>query len=721
MFFSEAEVPAADGFCSESDGESDDETMGRRMSTQPPTPDVQVEGRWHYLNKSGRYMIRRDPEVKAGEVGWRYEERLSDGRVAAGRLAPDDECLVGRLSTGAGEDKAYGTIRIRRGVGDTLVTQLLLPGGDEFGPEVVAKAEAVVAEAARREGNGDDLIFLGDTDGWIWCVDMAASLEASQAQGVSVPVIVPGASGMGGLPINGKDSRNSSSVRFFGGSGTSLGSMPTSGDGAAGSRLATFYRDMNGETWLEKAPSGPRPEMFRVVGAWPAHRSSVLSLAPSYGPPVLVSTSLEKEVKIWSTAGDLWGHFSLLGSDGVPPMVAVWPPPHVLSVQLDLMRTAKTLCKKMGFQPKRGKRDKEPSEGLLRQSRRGTAQRSKPPEEPPSPALVAAMAKGEETPEGRGGASRQRSAPSDSAGEQSATSYLERPDSGVSALTGASSPVLPSAEPDDGNSPAAASRPAESSRGVSRQSGVGTKVSSALAEDDGEGDFIGNSYMETSTSLGPEMSGQEMPSELEPHLSMSSHERSSRREKEFTPDQMAMMIKNHAFSSGFQSYGSFRRKGGAPVRRSSRVLLGVPEALDSGGGDQRRPSDFGVDLVTGGEAEAWQRSTQQPPRGMGRSASEGVLLNFAHSTSAEMSRHVREDFRVDVSNTSRAKIRRPSFAARLDVFPVSPEPLNPASATGQAVRKMQQVSSQRMLPPLLSAGQMAVEAPERSVRRSGRR
>jgi len=148
--------------------------------------------------------------------------------------------------------------------------------------------------------------------------------------------------------------------------------------------------------------------------------------------------------------------------------------------------------------------------------------------------------------------------------------------------------------------------------------------------------------------------------------------------KLFTVNQMSEMIRNHAFSSGCHSYKQFARK--AEPRRSSPraeslVQLGRP----------RNASNFGIELFTEREARAWEGNMQ----GLGRrSSSEGALLKYATRTVDDMTRSVREQLGVDVSATTRREMNKPSFLARLDIGGVSINPSNPASATGQAVRKV---------------------------------
>merc|ERR1719498_126760 len=73
----------------------------------------------------------------------------------------------------------------------------------------------------------------------------------------------------------------------------------------------------------------------------------IVSLVPTSSPPALVSTDTEKQGKVWSTSGELWGHFQMTGVE--PGNTFLWPPPHVLAAQHALMTIAKGLCKKLGL------------------------------------------------------------------------------------------------------------------------------------------------------------------------------------------------------------------------------------------------------------------------------------------------------------------------------------------------------------------------------------
>lgn len=167
----------------------------------------------------------------------------------------------------------------------------------------------------------------------------------------------------------------------------------------------------------------------------------------------------------------------------------------------------------------------------------------------------------------------------------------------------------------------------------------------------------------------------------------------------FTQPQLREMIRDHGFSSGFQSYKQFSKRHDSGAVRPSRTTRREPPQLGFLG---RSPSAFGVELVTASEREAWDLGV----RSMGsRSASEGALLKYAQNAVEEMTRTVKLSLGVDVTKITRKDIRKPSFAARLDIGRVSLDPTNPSSATAQAVRKG---LTPRIALPLISAGHMAM-------------
>lgn len=188
-----------------------------------------------------------------------------------------------------------------------------------------------------------------------------------------------------------------------------------------------------------------------------------------------------------------------------------------------------------------------------------------------------------------------------------------------------------------------------------------------------------------------------------------------RKRRAFSQSQLSEMVRNHAFSGGCRTYKQFSRKAEPEHKPRADSSLKELEA-------QRRifytrdADDFGVELLTRHEEEAWSSTT----RGLGqRSASEGALLRYAHSAVDDMTRSVQRDLNIDVSRISRKQLRRPSFASHLDTWGVSPNPADASSATGQAVRRLCKRESQSTsgnsllsLPP--------VNSPDRGPASSGR-
>lgn len=180
-------------------------------------------------------------------------------------------------------------------------------------------------------------------------------------------------------------------------------------------------------------------------------------------------------------------------------------------------------------------------------------------------------------------------------------------------------------------------------------------------------------------------------------------ERRSRRA--FTQQQMREMIRNHAFSSGFQSYKQFAARPVPqdddemrPRRNSKERNEPVRKRQEFFG---RKPAVFGVELLTDAEKEAWEAGV----KGLGqRSASEGALLRYAQNRVEDMTRSVKKSLGVDVTQTTRRRMRMPSFVSGLDIGKVSQDPTNPSSATGQAVRRLVHSRSQGT-GLLLNAGQ----------------
>lgn len=199
-----------------------------------------------------------------------------------------------------------------------------------------AVAEPVdVADASR-------YLWIADSGGWIWCLDVAGTVEEATNRGVPVSVLLE--SGMNSVRKQASKQQNFTmrmSVK-----GKDQGTSGVSPPGQKNDHVLPV---------LAKPASSIKalPEAIRVVGAWPAHLTAVISLVPVSDPAALVSLDVSKDVRVWSSAGDLWGHFSIRSVEGSLPPVVKWPPPHCLAAQTSLMRSAKGLCRKMGFHTNR--------------------------------------------------------------------------------------------------------------------------------------------------------------------------------------------------------------------------------------------------------------------------------------------------------------------------------------------------------------------------------
>lgn len=656
----------------------------------------------------------RTPKAADGlHVSFREDQMIQEGyREASGSETEGDEDeLVGRRLF----DRPRSPPRLVEAS----------PGATE---EEKAEADrknylAQAAAMSEQKAEGADLVFFADSGGWIWCIDIAASIADALEKSPAISVNLDAAW------RTKEDPRRIRSSLSDGPRVPTRGTLRPAESRLSGSSLlggATASKADEPSLMMSRGPIKPRPEAMKVVGAWPAHPEEIVSLAPAGAPPALVSTDVSKEVKVWSTAGDLWGHFSMLGIEGVPPVVAVWPPPHVLATQIALMRAAKGLCKKMGFATRR-KGDKQ-SQKLSRQMRRSNSKQ------------LRSMTRS--TNEVRKTASMLLQGAERSQASTAPPAHLRATGGGL-AVTDATS-----------RSASKARRSVASSRsGRSRAaSGCGSDEYSSSATDSADG---GSDEVEVAAlkavlfqavsqgdkrAAGPAAGAQAEAAEEAATPARTATPRSHgggsaasdagatqsqagegrRKRKVFTNGQLSEMIRHHAFSSGCQSYKQFRRKAErSGMEMSMRSRLGSTSQLEAHRSSfaGRPPSAFGVELFSHQDEEAWENCV----RGLGKSASEGALLRYAHSAVEKETNWVRKTLGVDVSKVSRKQIRRPSFLERLDNWPVSADPSSPASATAQAVRKLcspeaGQRSAAILTPPLVNAGQMTVGQRNRQSR-----
>ncbi|CAE7037320.1 unnamed protein product [Symbiodinium sp. CCMP2456] len=246
----------------------------------------------------------------------------------------------------------------------------LMLGDSAAAESLRAAKEAVAEELGGSIGDGDSLVFIADSGGWLWCLDIAASLAAASSPPVAVALDVAMVAKAHEEMMKDRGEKRNKRPR-----GTTVDpriqAQVANSPAATGLLTGLTQKDARDEIGiLVGLPPKQRPEAIQVVGAWPAHGQGISSLVISGSPPALVSVDSAKEVKVWSTTGDIWGHFSMRKVDSRPLPTAVWPPPHVLAVQMSLIRIAKGLCRRMGFSVSHAE------ELLAAQQQRATPKRS---------------------------------------------------------------------------------------------------------------------------------------------------------------------------------------------------------------------------------------------------------------------------------------------------------------------------------------------------------
>lgn len=552
-------------------------------------------------------------------------------------------------------------------------------------PRLPADPNVDLTLFAPRLVEGSSLLFFGDTSGWIWCIDVASTVKTAVEKTPPITVILdPAAARAQTAKSRGPNCGVRGSVRVVSREAGSVVSGSTSlggslgGGNITGALGATFGRTGT-EGGIDKSilrPSHPddggpvlsrplhsilaQPEDINVVGAWPAHLAPITSLVPVASPPALVSTDTEKEVKVWSTAGDLWGHFSLRGVDGAQPPVAVWPPPHVLALQVSLMRTSKALCRRMGFHITKEDVIKA-KEAKIKQQNKAARERR----------------------ERRRAQEKAAAAASDPLDSPGATK--SRP---LGRATSTKSLDVSATLEDDA---ATTLGPNEMLRAVAEVGQDGQPSAPALPEDVEDGAPPMSPGGEPQSPGADTEGGSDLGATI-----------TRRRKKNFTSAQLSEMVRNHAFSGGCRTYKQYSRKAVPEHKPRSDSAMAQLEAQRRLFFD-READAFGVELLPGSREEgAWENAT----RGLGpRSASEGALLRYAHGAVEDMTRSVHAELGIDVTRISKKQLRRPSFASRLDIGGVSANPCDATSATGQAVRRLckresQQSQSAVSLPPV---------------------
>jgi len=541
------------------------------------------------------------------------------------------------------------------------------------------------ARKGYRAVNGRGFVFLADASGWLWRLDIAASLAAARA--ASLPVAVPlkttaeeAALRPPQVPLVGLRERARTSSSAY--------SMSTGKVSLASSKSQL-------EQHSEVAMT------LCITEAWCAHKSAIVSLVPSGPPPALVSVDVDKEVRIWSVIGDLWGCFSLVpSSSGAAPSVTVWPPPQVLATQVALMRTAKKVCRQMGLltvqstdnsfnsmtKPRRSRKTVHPS------SLAADALAAEETAAPPSMAAVATAAFAVVSAGVNGGAGKGAGPDDPPAPAASAVVAASATSRSEVAATEAPLPVEP-AEPETAE--VVAGRPGSEAEGEEG------------ATFGGEGEASG-SQQEAGRAVGGE---------------------SKRKQKGFTPEQMSTMVRHHAFSTGCQSYQQFTANLQLETEQPSPLhLASALRDLEALRNDflARPTSGLGVTIGSLGATEPAEvpiteassvtasgaSSSRTGRSGLGRrSTSDSALLRYARGTSEEMTRAVRENLGVDVTKTSLRRMRGASFVASLDVMRVSGDASDPMSATAQAAKRLcskRRRSRTNTESSLVSAGRMSV-------------
>jgi hypothetical protein len=218
-------------------------------------------------------------------------------------------------------------------------------------PDSGKTAEGVPHPPSVAAADGANYIFFGDAVGRIWCLDAVGS-ACDAHEGRDLLAVHLDAS----ADSPSAKSRPRPSVRFGSSSGPGIRgvNMSTSPSGSPNAFLA------------KQSIPAPAPEALKIATSWQAHEGYIVSLVPTTSPPALVSTDGDKHVRVWSTSGELWGHFQMAGVE--PGNTFVWPPPHVLAAQRALMKIAKDMCKRMGLRTSGANKEEDSKKSRLRRS-----------------------------------------------------------------------------------------------------------------------------------------------------------------------------------------------------------------------------------------------------------------------------------------------------------------------------------------------------------------
>ena len=512
--------------------------------------------------------------------------------------------------------------------------------GDTAAAEAMRTAKESVQSDIESVGRGESLVFIADTGGWLWCLDLAATISTALSNSAPLAVALDEKMAAQVREELAKDRGEKRSKRPRGNPPPSLSdnrqsiapASPSGGNAMSGTSEGGQIGMLVG------LPPKARPEVVQVVGAWPAHVPAIASLVVAGNPPTLVSVDMTKEVKVWSTSGDIWGHFALRSGKAT----AVWPPPHVLAAQMSLIRMAKGLCRRMGFHI-----SKQEKLAAQRATPKRSAQRGLTAVERREQIAARRLEKQKQVAE--------RAAQAAEAQEVARTEGLET----IAETTDGGLDDVPKME------------------GTAKEQEVVVEVDAGEAETE-------RPKVEVTAATTPAATTPAVSPTAAAGPSVPSGGGGQPR-RHFTAQQMKEMIRNNAFSSGCQSYKQFASRPKAdPSERAPRTKVQDLEAQRQRFFG-RSPQVFGVELTTKSEKEAWQQTVKTLPR---RAESEGALLRYASSRVEEMNCQVKKSLGVDVTTTTRRRMRKSSFISDLDISHVSPDPSNPNSATGQAVRKL---------------------------------
>lgn len=655
----------------EGEGDGDGESKAKKkmirlldpVSLDDPQRPVRITG---VASVRGRVVTPTFERILARKKAFRAQAeaaftKAEEARKAAerGEKPRDDPSSARPLGGGDGSDTEGDDLQV---LAHRAKLRPKLPRfPEEWNPE-----EVVETHEEETDAHGGNLLFLSDQRGCIWCIDMAATAAAATEAGAGMNLAVENKWGPTAVSL----ALPRGSNRVVG----SRGSVGTAFSGLMGGSSHT--RDE-----VARAPC-PKPELVSVVGSWLAHNEvfmddevmvqrsvPILSMVAVNQPAALVTSDSKKTVKVWSLMGECWGHFSLLGLDGVLPEVKVWPPPHVLSAQLALMDIAKSLTHRLGLHSEKEKKRQSAQQQRPRHmsKKRGTLvdSQGKMNFSASAPSLSGITQRVISANSLR----RQPTAAADPDFEESGS--LLRELTPVPAMPGNESQLKKKTFLERFNS---ADKKASADGGAT----AGAAAAGAAAKAEGGGDD------EASVPASPAAGGSETAEDGGGGFFQNVDEGPK---KLFTNRQMSEMIKNRAFSAGFKNWSQFNRRDPASSAPSWRSRIEATQQMDQERESffvDRTPIKFGLKL-TETEKRMWSTSANS----MGpRSSSEGTLVRYALDAVQATTRSVHENLRVDVSQISLHQLQRPSFAAGLDIGNVSYDPSDPTSATAQAIGKL---------------------------------